>query len=87
MIYYVYKLKRGGRAIKEIIDDKLYSLTDASKAIEKNVHYFGNLKKQRPEYFDEVELLSIGSVVVLKGSDIKKVLKRVKKEGDPPLIK
>lgn len=63
----------------DLNDDKLYTLTEASKAIGQSERYFIGLRNKHPEYFKDVEVQKIGTAFVLKGSDLKIVLKKVKK--------
>ena len=58
-------------------------MREASEILGKNPRYFITLKQREPEYFEEVTFRPVGTALVLTGKDIKKVISKVKKEGDP----
>lgn len=69
--------------IDDIKDNEWYTMREASEILGKNPRYFITLKQREPEYFEEVTFRPVGTALVLTGKDIKKVISKVKKEGDP----
>lgn len=66
----------------EIKDDELYTLSDVSRIVGHHERYLIALKQMHPEYFEGINMRKLGTGYIISGSDVKKVLKQTKKEGD-----
>lgn len=63
-------------------EDKWFSLNEAGLSIGRSKAYFSLVRKQHPEYFENVELKQVADTLIINQEGIDEVLKHVKKEGD-----
>lgn len=63
-------------------EDKWFSLNEAGLSIGRSKAYFSLVRKQHPEYFENVELKQVADTLIINQEGIDEVLKHIKKEGD-----
>lgn len=63
-------------------NEEWYTLGQASLKMGKSRGYLSMIKKNYPEYFEDVELKQLGRNLVISKKDLDEVMKHVKKEGD-----